>query len=58
MEEHWKFLVGGGGGVRVVLKAKILEAKIEAKLESLRGWGAQNKNLQYSPQYSGALLQK
>jgi len=46
----------GGGGV--VLEAKILEAKIEAKLESLRGWGAQNKNLQYSPQYSGALLQK
>ena len=40
MEGHWKFLGGGG-----VLKAKILEAKYEAKLGFLGGRGVQNKNL-------------
>ena len=35
MEGHWKLLVGGGG----VSKAKILEAKFEAKLEFLGGRG-------------------
>ena len=34
MEGHWKFLGGG-----VVLKAKILEAKYEAKLEFPGGRG-------------------
>ena len=29
MEDHWKFLVGGGGGV---LKAKFLEEMYENKL--------------------------
>ena len=39
MEGHWKF-VGGGG----VLKAKILEAKCEVKLEFPGpGRGVQNK---------------
>ena len=39
MDGHWKFLGGGG-----VLKAKILEAKYEAKLEFLGGGrGVQNK---------------
>ena len=40
MEGHWKYLGGG------VLKAKILEAKYEAKLEFLGGrWGCKTKNL-------------
>ena len=39
MEGHWKFLGGGGG----VLKAKILEAKYEAKLEFLGGRGCKTK---------------
>jgi len=38
MEGHWKFLGGGG-----VLKAKILEAKYEAKLEFLGGRGCKTK---------------
>ena len=38
MEGHWKFLGGGG-----VLKAKILEAKYEAKLEFSWGMEVQNK---------------
>ena len=41
MEGHWKFLVGKRGGW--VLKAKILEAKYEPKLEFLGGGGGQNK---------------
>jgi len=36
MEDKWKFL---GEGTRGVLKAKILEAKYEAKLEFLGGRG-------------------
>ena len=41
-EGHWKFLGGGG-----VLKATILDAKYEAKLEfpGGRGRGAKQKNL-------------
>jgi len=40
MEGHWKYLGGG------VLKAKILEAKYEAKLEFLGGrWGCKTKYL-------------
>ena len=37
-EGHWKFLGGGG-----VLKARILEAKCEAKLDFPGGGGVQNK---------------
>ena len=38
-EGHRKFL----GGIGPVLKARILEAKYEAKLEFLEGRGVQNK---------------
>jgi len=38
MEGHWKFLGGRG-----VLRAKILEAKYEAKLEFLGGRGCKTK---------------
>ena len=43
MEGHRKFLGGGG-----FLKAKCLEAKYEAKLESFEGrGGVKNKNLSW-----------
>ena len=43
IEAHWKILEGGGGGG--VLKAKISEARYEAKLRFLVGRESQNKNL-------------
>ena len=39
MEGHWKFLGGGGGG----LKAKCLEEMYKYKLEFPGGRGVQNK---------------
>ena len=38
-EGHWKFLGGGGGG----LKARLLEGKYEAKLEFPAGCGGAKK---------------
>ena len=43
MEGNWKFLGGEQGGGGGVLKAKILEAKYDSKLEFLGGSGVQNK---------------
>ena len=40
MKGHQKFLVGGGGGG---LKAKILEATYQTKLEIIRGRGCKTK---------------